>query len=234
MRLIRAYSLMRRVVGRLRSFMRNCFIISNFFPQLHHLLYHRCHIIIFILRQSAAKHYIILVCSQFAILVCKLVVTFVVHWVVWLHAVFILCRIFLRHNRLRTVVNLLTEHLKVLVLYHTCVGLLMAGIINDSIALEVRSILYAGLETYSTPVEFAQRVVEILVDGSCVNQLVGKLLLVLIFRVEEIDIGLAIDTFQQSVDQLVIASYWYALILVVEVVVVEDHSHRQTLNDERR
>lgn len=144
---------MRRVVGRLKSFMRNCFIISNIFPQLHHLLYHRWHIIIFILRQSTAKHYILLVCSQFAILFCKLVVTFVVHWVVWLHAVFILCRIFLRHNRLRTVVNLLTEHLKVLVLYHTCVGLLMTGIINDSIALEVRSILYAGFETYGTPVE---------------------------------------------------------------------------------
>ena len=98
----------------------------------------------------------------------------------------------------------------------------MTGIINDSIALEVRSILYAGLETYGTPVEFAQRVVEILVNGSCVNQLVGKLLPVLVFRVEEIDIGLAVDAFQQSVDQLVIASYWYALILVVALFMIMD------------
>ena len=91
MRLMRGYSLMRRVVGRLRSFIRNCFIISNIFPQLHHQFYHRRHIIILILSQSTAEHYIFLVCSQLAILFCKLVIAFVVHWVVWLHAVFILC-----------------------------------------------------------------------------------------------------------------------------------------------
>ena len=43
-----------------------------------------------------------------------------------------------------------------------------------------------------------------------------------------------VDTFEQAVNQFVVATYRDALILVVEVIVVEDESYWQALDDEGR
>ena len=50
--------------------------------------------------------------------------------------------------------------------------------------------------------------------------------------VEEVCVHFRFHTFEQTIDELVVAAFRNALIAVVEIVVVEDQTHGQTLDDE--
>lgn len=107
----------------------------------------------------------------------------------------------------------------------------MTSIIRHSITLVVCTILYTSFERNSSPSKLRKFVVKRLIHCTSINQFVGIFLPVSIFRIEEVNTCLALNNFEQSINQLIIASYRNALILVVEVVVIEDYANRQTLDD---
>ena len=49
---------------------------------------------------------------------------------------------------------------------------------------------------------------------------------------EEIDTNFTFNSFKQSINQFVVTSNRNSLISVIEVIVIEDHAHRQTLDNE--
>ena len=56
----------------------------------------------------------------------------------------------------------------------------------------------------------------------------------MILTCKEVYSGLCINTLKQTIDELIVSTNRNALITVVEVVVVENQSHRETFDDERR
>ena len=114
------------------------------------------------------------------------------------------------------------------------VGLVVTSVVDDGISLIVRGIFCARLETDRAPVEFAESEVKIFVDGSRVDEFVGNLAPVTLVFGKEVYSSASLDTGEQAVDELVVAADGDALVLVVEVVVIEHEAYREALDDERR
>lgn len=121
-----------------------------------------------------------------------------------------------------------------LVLDDARVRLVVRGIVDDGASLVVRGVLGAGLETDRAPVELAEPAVEIFVEGARVHELVGNLSPVALVFGKEVHTRAGLDACKQAVDELVVAADGDALVLVVEVVVVENKAHREALDDECR
>ena len=164
----------------------------------------------------------------------KRVVAFVVHRVVGLHAFLVLGRVFLRHDSFRNAVDISPEHLEMLVFDDARVGLIVRGVVDNGASLIVRDVLSAGLETDRAPVELAELAAEIFVEGARIDELVGDLAPVALVFGKEVHARTGLDIGEQAVDELVVAADGDALVLVVEVVVVEHEAHREPLDDERR
>ena len=62
-----------------------------------------------------------------------------------------------------------------LVLNYPSIWFVVTGVVHHSITLEVRSVLHASLEADGTPVEFTLLIVEILIYGTCIYELIGML-----------------------------------------------------------
>ena len=114
------------------------------------------------------------------------------------------------------------------------VGLVVRGVVDDGATLVVRGIFGASLETDRAPVELAELAAEIFVEGARIDELVGNLAPVALVFGKEVHARAGLDTGEQAVDELVVAADGDALVLVVEVVVVEHEAHREPLDDERR
>lgn len=121
-----------------------------------------------------------------------------------------------------------------LVLDDARVRLVVRGVVDDGASLVVRGVLGAGFETDRAPVELAEPVVEIFVEGARVHELVGNLSPVALVFGKEIYACVGLDTCKQAVDELVVAADGDTLVLVVEVVVVENEAHREAFDDECR
>jgi len=103
------------------------------------------------------------------------IIRVVVHGVVGLHTVFVLGAVLFADDGLGTVIDFLTEHLEVLVLDDTGVGLIMTGVVNHGVALVVGGVLHAGLEGDGAPVELAEAIVKVLVKLTCIYEIAGNL-----------------------------------------------------------
>lgn len=114
------------------------------------------------------------------------------------------------------------------------IGLGVRGVVDNGATLVVRSVLGAGLETDRAPVKLAESAVEIFVEGTRVHKLIGNLSPVALVFGKEVHTRAGLDTCKQAVDELVVAADGDALVLVVEVVVVENKAHREALDDECR
>ncbi len=204
------------------------------------LLYDGGHVVVAVLGQAAAEDYVGLLGGKMAVGVGKGVVAGIVYGVVGFHSGLVLGGVFLADNGLGAVIDLLAEHFKVLVLYDAGVGLVVAGVVDYGIALVVGAVLHAGLEADGAPVKAAQTVTEILIYGAGIDQRIGYVTPAGCIgaaglgagRCEEVCIGTALHTVKQAVNQPVVAALWYALIFVVEVVVVIDQTDGQALDDE--
>ena len=120
------------------------------------------------------------------------------------------------------------------VLDNARVGLVVRGVVDDGVSLIVRGVFDARLETDGAPVQLAEPVAEIFVQGARIDKLAGDLAPVaLVFR-KEVHASAGLDTGEQAVDEPVVTADGNALVLVVEVVVVEYEAHRESLDDERR
>ena len=129
------------------------------------------------------------------------------------------------------VVDLLAELLEVLVLDDAGVGHGGISVVYHGVALVVGLWLHLGLEAHGAEVEVAVTILEELVELAGVDDR-RRHLLPMGAVVEEVGVGAGVDTLQQSVDEAVVASHGNALVEVVEIVVVVDQPHRQSLDDE--
>ena len=113
------------------------------------------------------------------------------------------------------------------------VGHVVRSIVDHGIALVVGGILYACFKRDRAPVEPSQAIIVELVQLAREDNLfrhafpIGPV-------VEEIGVQAGLDAFQQAFCQLVVAAYGNALVFVVEIIVVEDHTDGKPLDDERR
>ena len=168
---------------------------------------------------------------QSGILIAEASVALVVDGVVRLHAVFPLCGIFARYDRDGRLIDGIAELLEMLVLDAARVGHVVAGVVDDGIALVVGHGQCFFLESYGAILQFAEAIVEVLIDFPREDDLVGQSLPVAAIT-EEVSASPGLNACQQSVDQAVVASRGNTLVEVVEIVVVIDQSHGQTLDDE--
>ena len=129
------------------------------------------------------------------------------------------------------VVDLLAELLEVLVLDDAGVGHGGIGVVYHGVALVVGLGLHLGLEAHGAEVEVAVTILEELVELAGVDDLRRHLLPVGAV-VEEIGVDAGVDALKQSVDEAVVASHGNALVEVVEIVVIVDQPHGQSLDDE--
>ena len=129
------------------------------------------------------------------------------------------------------VVDLLAELLEVLVLDDAGVGHGGISVVYHGVALVVGLGLHLGLEAHCAEVEMTVTILEELIELAGVDDH-RRHLLPMGAVVEEVGVGAGVDTLQQSVDEAVVASHGNALVEVVEIVVVVDQPHRQSLDDE--
>lgn len=132
---------------------------------------------------------------------------------------------------MRVVVDLLAELLEVLVLDDAGVGHGGISVVYHGVALVVGLGLHLGLEAHGAEVEVTVTILEELVELAGVDDR-RRHLLPMGAVIEEVGVGAGVDTLQQSVDEAVVASHGNALVEVVEIVVVVDQPHGQSLDDE--
>ncbi len=123
------------------------------------------------------------------------------------------------------------EGLEVFVLDDAGVGHQGAGVVDHGVALVVGGVEDLCLEPQGAVFEVAVAVVEVLVDGAGVEDGVGYR-----FPVgavcEEVGIEADFDASEEGRGEAVVSADGYALVEVVEVVVVEGHAHGQSLDYE--
>ena len=106
-------------------------------------------------------------------------------------------------------------------------------VVDHRVPLIIGHIKYLLLESHCPVFKFAESIAKIFIDFSGEHNLIGHFLQN-ISGFEEIHPEPYFDTFQQAFYQSVIPTDRYALVTVVEIIVVECQPHRQTTDDERR
>ena len=192
------------------------------------------HVVILVLCETSPEYDVFFLCCEFTVFLGEGIVAFVVHWVVRFHALFVFSGVFFRDDGFRDTVDVSTKHFKVLVLDDARVGLVMRGVVDDGVSLIVRGILGAGLETDRAPVKFAEFKVEIFIEGARIDELVGYLAPVAFVFGKEVYARAGLDTGEQAVDELIVAADGDALVLVVEIIIVEYKAYRESFDDECR
>lgn len=191
------------------------------------------HVVVAVLGQAASEDYVGFLGGKLAVLLGEAVVAVVVHGVVWLLAGVVLGGVFAGDDGARVVVDGLAERLEMLVFDDAGELCQMVGIVHHCVALPVWRFLYLCFKRHGAPVEATEAEVEVFINCAGVYKLVGHVTPCRL-DVLEVDARLHIATLQQSVDEAVVASDRYALIVVVEVVIVECQAHRQAADDECR
>lgn len=144
------------------------------------------------------------------------------------------------HYRLRIVVNLLPEHLEVLVLYHSGVRHLTVCVVHHSVSLVVRFVDDLCLKSHRTEIQMTELETEVFVYLPCVDQFPCHALLFLCrtFRrnvkrplailgslavhLQEVHACHGLHAIEKPLHQFVVSADGDALVGVVEVVVVVD------------
>ena len=140
--------------------------LSQIFPDVYNLFYNGSHVVILIFGQATSEDDVLLLGCHLPVLVGQCVVALVVYGIIWLHALLVFRTILLADYGLRTVIDLLTEHFEMLVLNNTGVGFVVTGVVDHGISLIVRHVFHASLEGDGSPVEFAELIIKIIIDGT--------------------------------------------------------------------
>lgn len=189
------------------------------------------HIIILILRQPTAEDDVPIPLRQLLIACVQTGVPLVIYRIVWLHSLFPFRGILPGDNRPRNIIHLLPEHLEMLVLDHPGIRHLTVRIVHDSVALVIGTIMRLLLETDGPVLQFAETITVILIDLPRENDPFRQGFPIRTIR-EEIRLRPGLHPFQQSLDQLVVPTDGHPLVFIIKIVVVEDETDRQALDDE--
>ena len=101
---------------------------------------------------------------------------------------------------------------------------LTLGIIHHRITLVIRLVDNFLLETDGAVVELAKLIAVELIYFACEDYLVCDALPIRSI-LEEIYISMGLDAIQQTIYQLVVATHRDALVLIIEVVIIEDETN---------
>ena len=110
---------------------------------------------------------------------------------------------------------------------------LAIGVVDGSIALEIRLVEQLRLEAHRTVLERAELVAEVRVNRTGVHHLLRERVILRLLR-EVIHAKLDLDAIQHIRHHLRIAPDRNALVESVKIIVVEGEAHRQALDDEGR
>ena len=152
---------------------------------------------------------------QLTIPVCQKIILFVVDRIIRLHTIFILGAVLFGDNGLWAVIDFLTKHLKMFMFYDASIGLVMGGVVDNGIALIISTIFRLCFKPDRTPVQFAILIVEVLIQGTTINEFISILLPISVFRTEEIGVCQTLYAIQKTFNQLVVSSNRYSLVFII-------------------
>ena len=189
------------------------------------------HVVVAVFGEAASEDDVGARGGKGAVAFVERLVALVVDGIVGLHAVVPLGGILARDDGVGIGVDGVAEGLEVFVFDDAGVGHVGGCIVYHGVALMIGFGECLGLETHGAILERAIVIVEKLVDFAGENYTVGHRFPVLAV-VEKVGVEAHFDAFEESVDKAIVPPDGDALIEVVEVIVVEGETHRQTTDDE--
>ena len=132
------------------------------------------HVKILVFSQAATEDHILLLNGQSTILLRQGIITRIIHRVIGFHAGFVLRAVFLAHDRFGTVIHRLAEHLEMLMLYHTRIGLFVGCVIDNCVSLVVRCIFQPRFERHRPPIEATKFVVKVFINRASIDNFISK------------------------------------------------------------
>ena len=183
------------------------------------------HIVILVLPQPSAENDALFLVREFFILQIEFSVLFVVDGIVRLVAEFPSGGVFAGDDRLG-----LCAEFKVFVFDDARERGLGVRIVDDGVALKIVRVQHFRFKAHASVFQRAETVIVKAVDGARIDDGFGAGEIILLV-VEKVGVEPHLAPFQHLLDDGGISADRNALIAVVEIVVVEDETHGQTLDD---
>ena len=190
-----------------------------------------CHIVILILGQAATEDDAGFGIGQGLVLLVEGGVCFVIHGIEGLAAFGPFGGVFAGDDGNGLGVDGISEVFEMLVLDDAGVGDVALGVVHHSATLVVGGIEHLVLEGNGAVFELAEAVAIELINLAGEDDFIGQGFPVLTAG-EEILVHAAVNTRQQRLGELVVAADGYALVGIVEVVVIIHQAHGEAADDE--